>query len=72
MTERYDPCSAPPPVPEFALRSTGIADGETLAVVQRSGGAPPSFRSRPWRPGTPPPTGSESECVIGGGPAARD
>lgn len=36
MTQRYDPYSALPPVPEYTLRSTDITDGETLAVAQRS------------------------------------
>lgn len=36
MTQRYDPYGAVPPVPEFTLRSTDIADSETLAVAQRS------------------------------------
>ncbi|MFD5384861.1 hypothetical protein ACFWMG_07820 [Streptomyces sp. NPDC127074] len=38
MTKCYDPYSALPPVPPFALRSTDVdvADGVTLAVAQRS------------------------------------
>src|SRR5262245_15893037 len=37
MSHPFDPYSVLPAVPGFALRSTDIADGETLEVAQRSG-----------------------------------
>jgi Raf kinase inhibitor-like YbhB/YbcL family protein len=47
MTRPFDPYSALPPVSAFMLRSTDIADGETLGVPQRSGlfGRPGQDRS---------------------------